>query len=100
MVKIEKEAKSQYQYKLCNIIKRCSSELSRHVKGVHAKIRDQVCSICDRSFGYKESLERHVKLVHMRETIQVKDNFCHPCSKAFGTKWEFTNHTKSVHLKI
>ena len=46
--------------------------MTRHHKGVHLKIKDQVCNICNMGFYLKETLRDHVNNVH-KDVDQVPE---------------------------
>mmetsp|Transcript_13342 Transcript_13342/g.25724 ORF Transcript_13342/g.25724 Transcript_13342/m.25724 type:complete len:729 (-) Transcript_13342:547-2733(-) len=54
-----------------------------------------VCSMCDKSFGYKQHLQTHIKTVH----LGIKRHKCPHCFKPFGEKSALTKHVKTVHAK-
>ena len=68
--------------------------LSRH-KHIHLEYRAQSfpCDICDKTFAFKNSLKRHMKL---HETIR-KVFKCSVCDKEFIRKDGFNEHMK-IHL--
>ena len=48
-------------------------DLTRHIKVVHEKRRDQACSYCkDAAFQTKRNLTRHMKTVHKKRRLGRK----------------------------
>ena len=53
----------------CNICHKTfgmKSDLNRHVKSVHDKIKDFNCDQCDKAFGQNGNLNRHIMIVHSK----------------------------------
>ena len=79
--------------KICNYEARCKSTLSTHVKNVHQKSEQIICTECNKSIQ-KEYLPQHMKLLHTAEQTQYNCKICnfqtiHPG----GVK----KHVKNVH---
>lgn len=53
------------------------------------------CLLCEKKFGYKSSLRRHVKRVHLTITDVYT---CNECERNFSTKNIITKHMINVHL--
>ena len=51
------------------------------------------CDFCDKTFAFKQSLQRHVKLVH--EGIRYKCNYCE--NKVYSNERLLKNHIKIIH---
>ena len=51
------------------------------------------CDFCDKTFAFKQSLQRHVKLVH--EGIRYKCNYCE--NKVYSNERCLKNHIKIIH---
>ena len=47
--------------------------LKKHIKSVHKGIKDHHCSVCQDSFGEKQTLERHMKRFHLENTENAKE---------------------------
>ena len=77
---------------------KCSngSDLQRHKKQVHDKIKDQSCDKCDFKFSRAGHLQQHIKAVHDK----IKDQACDKCSFKFSTAGNLQQHIKAVHDKI
>ena len=57
-------------------------ELRKHVKSVHAKIKDHECGECDYNASRKCHLQQHIKAVHKKE----RDFACGECEYASSKK--------------
>ena len=72
------------------------SNLRRHIKAVHDKIRNHVCNDCGFSANQKANLMRHIELVHMK----IKHQVCRECGYVAHHKSRLKEHMKKVHEKI
>ena len=61
-----------------------------HIKGMHRKIKDKKCDMCDKSFILRGHLKRHKEIVH----IGIRYN-CDFCNKAFTSKEHMRRHMSS-----
>ena len=68
-----------------------TTELKNHII-VHTKERNQICEICQKSFGTKKALFAHIK-THTGERNYV----CTVCSKAFTQAHVLRTHMKNTH---
>lgn len=66
-----------------------------HFRSVHLGERPFLCALCEKQFSDKSNLKKHVKLVHFKE----KNHTCTRCSKKFGERRSLKDHISSVHLK-
>ena len=71
------------------------SNLKKHIKSVHDKIRDYVCCECGFSASTSNILSRHIKCVHDK----IKDHFCEECEYAASDKRGLMRHIRSKHGK-
>ena len=71
------------------------SNLRRHIKAVHDKIRNHVCNDCGFSANQKANLMRHIELVHMK----IKHQVCRECGYVAYHKSRLKEHMKKVHEK-
>ena len=79
----------------CSKIFSTKSNLNRHIKIVHLKERNFSCDQCNKSFGLSQHLQTHIKTIHLKEC-----NFrCDYCKKLFGENGSLQKHVKTVHLK-
>ena len=51
------------------------------------------CEICESNFSTKDSLRRHVKIVHGEQ----KKFVCNVCSKTLRSKIDLNSHMKTIH---
>ena len=51
-----------------------------------------MCKVCNARFTKKESLDRHMKTVHMNVRLN-----CDKCEKPFTRKWNLNQHMLYVH---
>jgi transcription initiation factor TFIID subunit TAF12 len=56
--------KNSFQCNLCNKVVSSADSLKRHVKGVHLKQTARMCDLCKTSFSDAHSLKRHKNSVH------------------------------------
>ena len=79
-------------------------------QGVHKKTKEKKkisfqCSICDKVFGAKQTLERHLVSVHKYDPTKLKEKVdekkkpfrCPICDKAFAAKQTLERHCANVH---
>ena len=73
------------------------SHLNRHIKAVHNKIKDVICSynLCNYKCLSKSHLKRHIKQVH----AQIKDFKCNYnlCDYKCSTNDDLKKHAKHAH---
>ena len=78
----------QYECKICFVKLTTKQNLKYHIKFVHSKIKDKVCSICDSTFATTSHLRRHQK-IHTEKLYH-----CDSCQKSFHFKYN-----KDVHVQ-
>ena len=61
------EKEKRFKCKLCEYGSPYSSNLKRHIKEKHKKIRDHTCNECGKSFPQKDELNKHDLSVHSTE---------------------------------
>lgn len=74
---------------ICGKQFRDSGGLSRHLKDVHAKLKNFMCDLCGRSFASKATREDH-RRTHTGERPYV----CDSCGKTFKSKASLYIHSK------
>ena len=62
---------------------------------VHENEKSYKCETCEKSFGIKKNLKRHVRMIH--ENLKVYR--CESCDRSFGQKDSLKNHVNVVHEK-
>ncbi|XP_012528369.2 endothelial zinc finger protein induced by tumor necrosis factor alpha isoform X5 [Monomorium pharaonis] len=68
---------------------RDSGGLTRHLKDVHAKLKNFTCDLCSRSFASKATRDDH-RRTHTGERPYI----CHSCGKTFKSKASLYIHSK------
>ena len=70
--------------------------LKRHAEDTLKKEK-LVCSICDSSFKWKDSLNRHLKNIHAEDSLQRARVVCSICSMKFMSTGTCNRHIKIKH---
>ena len=70
--------------------------LERHVKTVHEKFKDLKCETCDEVFVDESTLKRHVRTVHEN----IKPCNCESCHKRFANEWTLNKHINVKHETV
>ena len=73
-----------------------TTDLGKHIKTVHEKIKDFKCEICEKAFISNSDLKRHINAVHAK----TKNFGCTQCGKCFSQSGHLNQHIKSVHEGI
>jgi uncharacterized Zn-finger protein len=103
--KIQKtsQGNQQFQCSICNKTFSTNTNLQRHIKTVHEKIKRFTCAHCPKSFYRKEHLQRHIARCHTF-TNDSTTNSNRPfecdidnCGKFFKTKRDLKLHQRRVH---
>lgn len=105
----------------CKTVATQQSNLDRHIKNVHEKQKNFLCDACDKAFGSKSDLQRHVDGVHKKKTYSCffcpttlqcetslirhisekhKDQKLYPCDvcgQSFGNTKELKTHKLTAH---
>jgi hypothetical protein len=86
------------QYDECEYESKYKSNLGRHIKNSHLKVKNFQCSYedCEYKTGNSSHLTRHIDAVHK----QIKNCECETCGKKFDTNSHLKDHMKMVHDKI
>ena len=64
-----------------------------HIDAVHNGVKNYMCSICQKAFGFKSNLLLHVKRVHEN----VKPFQCAMCQKSFSINHDLKKHVEAAH---
>ena len=70
-----------------------SSDLQRHERVVHEKIKGFGCTTCTATFGQASQLTAHVRTVHEK----IKGFSCTTCTATFGRSSDLRRHSRTVH---
>ena len=81
---------------LCEFKCPVNTNLQKHIKSVHNKIKDFECELCDFKCTGKGNLKQHVRYTHDK----IKDIKCELCDYICSVKTNLQKHIKSVHNKI
>lgn len=76
----------------CNRKFRRQSDLNRHIRCVHEKIRPYGCPTCGLKFGLRNNLERHISVAHGR----TRRYRCTHCSSTFASEKALFEHFQSL----
>ena len=71
------------------------SNLNRHKKSVHLKIKPFKCDQCDMSFCQGNALKTHQNEIHLKK----KPFNCSNCNMAFARLDSLQNHIVTIHNK-
>ena len=77
----------------CSFKTTSKHSIQGHLRKVHIE-RNIFCSWCSKAFKLKQSLDVHVKAVHLNE----RKHNCKLCSKAFATPSILRKHERTRHL--
>lgn len=72
------------------------SNILRHIKIVHLKLKESKCPQCDYSSSNKADIDKHVKSIHLR----IKEFACESCSYKTSYKYILDRHEKAVHNRV
>ena len=80
----------------CNLRFEEQFVLRRHIKLSHEQITEMVkCTLCEKKFKIKHSLQQHTRLVHNKE----KNHGCTECGSKFFSRSKLTRHVNSKHTQ-
>mmetsp|Transcript_12431 Transcript_12431/g.25298 ORF Transcript_12431/g.25298 Transcript_12431/m.25298 type:complete len:295 (-) Transcript_12431:130-1014(-) len=71
------------------------SNMNKHIRHVHEKLRPYICRLCGKKFGQKSSIDKHVIVVHEKRRIHK----CDLCGSRFGQVGDLNVHVRTVHEK-
>ncbi|XP_070547134.1 zinc finger protein 429-like [Ptychodera flava] len=97
------ETKIKYHVcKYCGDVFMGIQTLNRHTKSIHGEKAEFKCQRCEKTFGNRSKLLRHIKAFQNRESCSTRsprskensDIHCPVCQKKFGTNWNLTIHMR------
>ena len=91
----EIEESATYSCQLCSYKSDTRARINRHVRAVHAKIKEHICKECGAAFAHGHNLKSHNEAVHLK----IKGNVCKECGASFTSKSNLEDHEKR-HVKI
>ena len=91
----QKENAEIYECKKCAKSFTQKESINRHMNIVHGD-KKHACSKCNKRFYSNFVLDRHFSAVH----LEIKNHKCDQCSKSFSLLENLKNHVKFVHLNI
>lgn len=74
----------------CDLLFTSKVHMTRHVKSVHDKIRDNLCKICHKGFTRQDYLTVHLE-IHSPNRIKFE---CDTCKKKLNTRDGIMGHVK------
>ena len=78
----------------CPICNEKRTNIQRHIKLVHEKVKPYVCNICGKACSLEYNLEEHIRLCHSK----VKLYKCRYCELVFGTPGNRISHEECKHI--
>ncbi len=71
--------------------------LKAHLSNFHNGVRHE-CNLCDSTFAFKGSLQRHINNVHLKIVPKNAQTFpCPDCGREFNRRDVMTRHMDVVH---
>lgn len=87
------EDEKAYKCPICNRAIKRKSDIARHVRFVHKRIRKYQCTRCPRAFLQSCHLKDHMRGAH----AETSENMCPVCGKHFGMSSKLKRHILTVH---
>jgi hypothetical protein len=81
---------------LCEYKCALNSNLQKHIKAIHDKIKDYECDLCEYKCSDNGHLQTHIKAIHDK----IKDYECEKCEYKCSDNGHLQTHIKQVHDKI
>ena len=69
-------------------------DLKRHINIVHLKQKNFICGLCEYTFGQKDHLKTHINTVHLKQ----KNFSCEHCDYTCGHKSHLKRHINTIHI--
>jgi len=85
---------TEFNCEHCNKSFGRKDSLIRHINTVHLKMKPFKCDHCNESFGEKSDLKRHINTVHLK----LKPFKCDHCNESFGMKQQMKSHINVIHI--
>ena len=79
---------------VCTICNETRTNIKRHIKLTHEKVKSFICDICGKSCSLKYNLEEHIRLRHSK----LKLYKCNYCELMFGTPGNRNSHEECKHI--
>ncbi|CAL4233325.1 unnamed protein product, partial [Meganyctiphanes norvegica] len=90
-----------FHCKICSKKFEKSLSLALHMR-IHPKEKRFVCTVCDRGYGTKYDLDRHVTMIHRGKWFRKKsingEHVCEKCQISFNSENDLKAHTV-IHIK-
>ncbi|XP_052891317.1 zinc finger protein 569-like [Anopheles moucheti] len=81
----------------CPLRMTSKSNMDKHIRCVHLKVKVKTCSICDKSFSNNTSYTSHMNAIHDENGIRFT---CTVCSSVFKHKSGLKLHMQRAHSNI
>ena len=83
------------KYVNCHICQKVvkDTSLKKHIKAIHERTREHVCSYCNKAFSQRFTLKEHISAKHVKQY----EHKCALCHRQFAHKTNFTRHMRTVH---
>ena len=88
------ENSQKFPCQICNTILLTEKDLKTHISSVHEEKKPFKCGMCKSKFSEKNSLNRHMVLIHKAEKSIVK---CKVCHAVFTELTDLKRHLASAH---
>ncbi|KAM3181876.1 hypothetical protein ACTXT7_013490 [Hymenolepis weldensis] len=80
----------------CNKFFGLKRNLKRHIDNIHKNLKPFKCEICERCYSDRGYLENHVRFVHAK----LRPFQCPECGKSFAYKEKLIDHVSSIHNEL
>jgi uncharacterized Zn-finger protein len=90
------QAARPYHCKFCPSSFGRRDNMQKHMRIIHMGERPFVCEVCGYAFQKKDHKEKHVRTVHFKE----RPHCCTRCDSRFGQKSDLSKHIRTVHDRV
>jgi hypothetical protein len=90
------QAARPYRCKFCPSSFGRRDNMQKHMRIIHMGERPFVCEVCGYAFQKKDHKEKHVRTVHYKE----RPHCCTRCDSRFGQKSDLSKHIRTVHDRV